>query len=221
MRTTCVVFGNQEPSSITNGEWSGFLGSFIGGIVSGIGTLLAVYITTRQTREIQNYSINQTEIERRKKFTDEIALLVSDYVTDSDIFYKSHFNVLSLVNEFEGLSNQKIICRKESEELKKEGLGFSRQEEYTKKMQDIQDEMDDVERKISLQTKDRKIAQRCYYLLKIKLQSIEEARKLLTQIEDINNATTREFDYDGFVNDCDELLKTTKLFIDLYTKADN
>lgn len=48
-----VVFGYKHPSYITNGEWVGFLGSYLGGIIGGGTTLLAIYFTTKETRRIE------------------------------------------------------------------------------------------------------------------------------------------------------------------------
>ena len=49
-------FRNDIYSAIHNADWASFLGSYIGGYVGGIGTLLAVYITTKQSSKIQQDS---------------------------------------------------------------------------------------------------------------------------------------------------------------------
>ena len=59
-----VIFRNEAYSALTNGEWGGFLGSYIGGALGGIGTLLAVYITTKETRKIQKSTLQQIETDR-------------------------------------------------------------------------------------------------------------------------------------------------------------
>lgn len=47
-------------------EWPSFLGSYIGGAIGGIGTLLAVYFTFSQTRYIQNQIIKRENDDKLK-----------------------------------------------------------------------------------------------------------------------------------------------------------
>lgn len=60
------IFRNNVYSVLSNGEWGGFLGSYIGGALGGIGTLLAVFITTKETRNIQRENSAQIENEKRR-----------------------------------------------------------------------------------------------------------------------------------------------------------
>ncbi|MFD2672171.1 hypothetical protein [Marinicrinis sediminis] len=89
-----VIFRNQIYSAISNGEWASFLGSFLGGIIGGIGTLVAVYITTLETRRIQEESEVNLEIDResqrtfnRKKLIDDVAVIVAEFITDISAYY--------------------------------------------------------------------------------------------------------------------------------------
>jgi gas vesicle protein len=90
-----AIFRNDVYSVLSNGEWSGFLGSYIGGALGGIGTLLAVYMTTKETRKIQQENSTQIEDEKRrnerkerKQFADKIAKDIATYITDiSNYFY--------------------------------------------------------------------------------------------------------------------------------------
>lgn len=50
------IFGNDVKSNLDNGQWSGFLGSYAGGIISGIATLLAVVISLNISRKVQTDS---------------------------------------------------------------------------------------------------------------------------------------------------------------------
>ncbi|SMB95441.1 hypothetical protein SAMN00017405_0403 [Desulfonispora thiosulfatigenes DSM 11270] len=47
------IFGNSYRSNITNGEWASFLGSLLGGLIGGIGTLTAVLITVKEARNVE------------------------------------------------------------------------------------------------------------------------------------------------------------------------
>ena len=75
-----LIFRNNVYSVLTNGEWGSFLGSYIGGIVGGAGTLIAMYVTTKETRKVQDENLNQLNADRsledkkeRKQFADKIA----------------------------------------------------------------------------------------------------------------------------------------------------
>ena len=60
-------------------DWDSFLGSYVGGLLGGLGTLIAVYITTSQTRDVQNENMQQhkTDIEAEtKKIITENALII-------------------------------------------------------------------------------------------------------------------------------------------------
>jgi hypothetical protein len=61
-----AVFGNRFPSNISNSDWAGFLGSYLG----GISTLAAVFITIHDNNkkldiQRQEYAENQKEEQRR------------------------------------------------------------------------------------------------------------------------------------------------------------
>ncbi|RJE48911.1 MULTISPECIES: hypothetical protein [unclassified Dehalobacter] len=51
-----LIFGNNIKSNLSNGEWAGFLGSYIGGIVGGFATLSAVLISLNKGKTIQEES---------------------------------------------------------------------------------------------------------------------------------------------------------------------
>jgi hypothetical protein len=51
-----LIFGNNIKSNLSNGEWSGFLGSYIGGIFGGAATLIAVLISLNKGKTIQEES---------------------------------------------------------------------------------------------------------------------------------------------------------------------
>ncbi len=59
------IFGNSVKSSLSNGEWAGFLGSYLGGILGGICTLFAVFLTITQ---------NQNQIKKNEELRVKIQL---------------------------------------------------------------------------------------------------------------------------------------------------
>ena len=91
------VSRNSVYSVLTNGEWASFLGSYIGGVVGGAGTLIALWVTTNETRKIQEENLNQFNADRslndrkeRKQFADIIAQDISIYIANiNNYFYAS------------------------------------------------------------------------------------------------------------------------------------
>lgn len=47
------VIDNNWLSKASNDGWASFFGSYLGGVIGGIGTLIAMLVTTRETRRIQ------------------------------------------------------------------------------------------------------------------------------------------------------------------------
>lgn len=45
------IIGNSIPSNISNSDWVSFLGNYAGGILGGIFTLVALYITIGSERK--------------------------------------------------------------------------------------------------------------------------------------------------------------------------
>ena len=48
-----VIFESTTFSNLSNNEWAGFLGSYVGGILGGLGTLISVFITVKDSRDMQ------------------------------------------------------------------------------------------------------------------------------------------------------------------------
>lgn len=56
-----TIFENPALSNLSNNEWAGFLGSYVGGILGGLGTLIAVYITVKSSMSIQEENKRETD----------------------------------------------------------------------------------------------------------------------------------------------------------------
>ena len=55
------IFENPTYSLLSNDGWASFLGSYAGGALGGLGTLIAMYFTVRQTTEIQEQNKKDTD----------------------------------------------------------------------------------------------------------------------------------------------------------------
>ena len=109
-----IIFPNTIISNVSNEGWASFFGSYLGGIIGGVGTLWAVLISTQQTKEIQkdnklcamdknfkdsirteriqNENKELQEKQERIKFSNDIATLVGRYCADiSKYYYTIHY----------------------------------------------------------------------------------------------------------------------------------
>lgn len=231
-----IIFRNDIYSVLGNAEWSSFLGSYIGGALGGIGTLLAVYITTKETRKIQQENSMQIEDERRrnekkerKQFTDEIAKDVATYITDiSKYFYASH--ALKQLHDTERDLNDEL-CHVEQKIAEKHSMLKNLNiDEETQQYISVGNELDGLKQKESeLKYKiernsrelernkaDRTVANECYFLLKMKLQNIENGEELLNRLELIhfNSANVDGTDLNYIDIETKKLLELTVQFAD-------
>lgn len=175
----------------------------MGGIIGGIGTLIAVIFTTHETRKIQNESndkrekdkldveyIRRSDIERdkkkeRKAFTDSIVDSVGIYMTHIYVYF---YNSWIIESNSEQLVNNLYELKKVREEIiRLDGINsFGTAEELIGlKLKEFKYK-NDVDRINTANDKyfiDRTVANEHYFRLKIKLQKIQEAEELLNQLQ--------------------------------------
>ncbi|QXE18862.1 hypothetical protein [Clostridium sp. 001] len=104
-----VIFESTDFSNLSNNEWAGFLGSYVGGILGGLGTLISVFVSVKESRDMQaenkadtDHKILADKEERekerkaekvlegqkeRKQFADDIAVYVGKYITHISKYY--------------------------------------------------------------------------------------------------------------------------------------
>lgn len=104
-----AIFESTTFSKLSNNEWAGFLGSYVGGILGGLGTLISVLITVKESRDMQIDNKKDTdkkiledkeerEAERkedkklewqreRREFADDIAVYIGKYITHISKYY--------------------------------------------------------------------------------------------------------------------------------------
>lgn len=224
-----VIYRNDIYSVMPNSDWSGFFGSFLGGILGGIGTLLAVYITTYETRKIQEETQELSLKVARKGFTDKVAEVVSEYITDiSDFAYSAR--------EMKRLDEQKHRIMTEISDIKKKiDFTYERQAENIENSTVLMEtssnieklqidfdqkniELNELNRSIERTYKKRVVADNCYFLLNIKLKNIVAANQVLEQLDYIHNNSGNPAIGDCLWADkeCNKLLEMTTVFIDSY-----
>lgn len=228
------VFRNEVYSALTNGEWGGFLGSYIGGAIGGIGTLLAVYITTKETQKVQNDTLNQMQYDRdlsakkeRKEFTDEIASNVAKYIAEISAYAYG-------CRALERLNTDLITSKRQLQDIEGEIQHFYEMERQNDDISHLEVEInllrqkeaeqkykiENIEKDIEINKVNRVIANECYFLLKIKLRDIEEAKYLIEQLNYIyeNSANIENTSINWLEEAIERLQKNTISFIYRYVE---
>ena len=104
-----IIFGSESFSNLTDNEWISFIGSYVSGILGGLGTLISVFITIKESRYIQAQNKEETDraiLENKKErekelneerilqlkkekreFSDDIAIYVGKYITHISKYY--------------------------------------------------------------------------------------------------------------------------------------
>lgn len=223
-------------------KWGGFLGSYIGRALGGVGTLLAVYITTKETRKIQQENSIQIEDEKRhnerkerKQFADEIAKDIATYITDISNYFYACCSLEQLYCKERNFNDElyRTDCQIDEKHnaLKKINL-----DEHTDEYISVQNELDELKQKeselkykIKRNSKEmeqnkanRTIANERYFLLQIKLQNIESGADILKQLKLIhcNSANVEGTDLDFISRETDKLLNMTVRFVDRYVNQE-
>lgn len=89
------IFGNNYISKVSNDGWASFFGSYIGGAIGGIGTLVAMYITLKQTQK-QIYDTEEKDKKREQRHeANEIVNLVAEYLSHVNVYFDDKNNYIS------------------------------------------------------------------------------------------------------------------------------
>lgn len=229
------IFRNNVYSVLSNGEWGGFLGSYIGGALGGIGTLLAMYITTKETRKVQQENSAQIEDERkrnekmeRKLFADEIAENIAKYISEISAYFYGCRTIERLNNNLRNAQDElyRIDCDiKNLLKLEQQNDDISHIEtkinmlNHKKDMQKYRIEI--IEKDIDKHKVNRIIANECYFLLQMKLQNIDEGNDIIKQIEYIHSNSSGVVDgikWDWIDEETKKLQNITVRFIERYVE---
>jgi gas vesicle protein len=221
------IVGNDVPSKWDDTVWGGFLGSLWGGTIGGIGTLIAVIFTTRETRKIQKESKGTEEKKERTAFADDIVEYVGKYVTKINVYYYNISAAERINNEIKNLKdewNKKEIETIESRVKLSQVDNYGRDVLYecNRLLPYLQHENDilikkisDMESELKEHKADRTFAIECYFILKMKLSDIEISKKIIEKLDFIH---TDLFKQDILWNSdkTNELVKLTEAFVSEY-----
>lgn len=120
-----LIFENPALSLLTNNEWAGFLGSYAGGILGGLGTLISVFFTIKSSFDMQRE--NKLDTDRRieaetRRHQDELEAETRRHQEELEAETKAHQEELQCENErrtrekeqekrdFELRERRKFVC---------------------------------------------------------------------------------------------------------------
>lgn len=235
--TTLLV---SKPSTFKNftieNDWIGFFGSYTGSIVGGLITLYVMAITIKNGDTNLHKSISENKNLQQKNdktiFCNDVAGLIANYCSECKkyIFYSTicqqnnktlllcEKSLKNCENELSNKEKNPIYMRQvnqgvETIELKNFNLA---KEKYNLAKADLDLSLNKIE-SINLMP--------LYFLLKIKLKNINEAKKVMDIITNINLLIELNIDDTNFnqklkiiYSDLDKLLDETSTFINTYTK---
>lgn len=89
----CFIIENDVFSKGSNDGWLSFFGSYVGGAFGGIGTIIALWFTRSDTKNIQDENKRLQKLQNQKEFASDIAEDVARYLADvKACFYKKEDN---------------------------------------------------------------------------------------------------------------------------------
>lgn len=201
-----LIFRNRFYSAVSNDAWASFLGSYVGGAIGGIGTLIAMMVTLKETRRIQ--AENNDDIEKEKKyrlyvekknFTDSVIELVSKFIVNVNMYWEltgeirgSEDDLKSLMNKREQLYSE---VKSKDSTLRNATYGNI---PYTSDICDLDEKRREltncdyeiIKCKQTLDNKNKvfeikKSIQDIVYILEIKLDKVECSDKLIKSINEL------------------------------------
>lgn len=227
--------------------WIGFFGSYTGAIAGGYITVLVMDETIKNGDANLEKSINENKIlqqrNERVEFCNELASIISNFCSETDKFIKfislakeskidleHRKNLLEIAEkelnkaelDFNEIKNDKVSSDKTSIEMI--GVAINTLGEKQKLVTHLKLLYDstNLELKTNLEKASSIDISSLYFLLKIKLQKIEESKKLLTLTSEIYSCYIKYIDtsnLDDVKLECKkigQLLDETTQFIDSY-----
>jgi hypothetical protein len=235
----CIV-GNNVYSSWDDTVWGGFLGSLWGGSIGGIGTLIAVYFTTNETRKIQKDSMNERYIDKqekerrdRKSYTDGIIEYVAKYVTNINKEFVDSRAVWALNGEISNFDKridekQKIIkaLNLEMGNYELDPAELIKKDSILKNTildkEDLENIKSYFEKERQKKLINRTMSNECYFILSMKLKDVTNSDDLINQLDYINDNIFGRNDQkkEWIKNETTKLMNIATVFVDKYINND-
>ena len=234
----CTLFN----STSTDG-WASFLGSYIGGVLGGLGTLIAMYMTIKQAIDMQTDNKKDSdqrmldEIQRRndeykrdkadrqkeqrREFADSIAELIGQYITDISKYHYASLVAESLLKRLQNARDE--LNRKRQDYFSPDNSANIHTEERALQEYYIAKERyDEVKAEYDENSKfgKRLAANEAFFTIKSKLSGIKEAEKMIELMETIHDGSGsyhQEASYGSWITcKCDLLIDEYQLFREKY-----
>ena len=260
------IFNNTYWTKVSYDGWASFFGSYIGGVIGGVGTLIAMYITLKQTQKQLFDSAKKDIYNERKIESNEIVNLVAAFLADVSVYYdnieiylKGKSKIKNKKGEYEQLLKiWKQICYDKNDKsyvnylykLKEVGIDIDyartffgqRDNEFfeqnrkmiyseyekslCKKILESEKEEEDLDLFIKKIREQKIIGCQSFWVLEIKLSTINEGRGLWNLISNLRDMFKNEYinrKTKNWDNDYKEMVKQIKeeasSFLLLYCKV--
>ena len=222
------VFQSKVPSALTNGEWSAFLGSYIGGIIGGFGTIIAVIMSTTQTDRIQSEQREESEVFRRQEFAYKISEEVARFVSTALRYQRNIIDGKISPEREEAL----ITTLSNKQQEHKEWLGLEHTYSYDgdeilkwdahknileADIERLKFQIQILNEKKVLALSNKTDFEQVYFFLKIGLSGVKDAKNLLNIMDSIiQHVEASNFSKYDLKSDCNRLITITEDFAKKY-----
>lgn len=159
-----------------------FIATFASAMFGGVCTMLAIWISKKQTDQIQKENNALQDFERRKDFADSVVLYISKFIVEMASF-------LYNLREHERLNHEKA----------RQQYIMNRSSFHPSTAKAAENEKEKIQQRIDNLPVDRTNATGYYHYLKMTLIDISEAQSLLEKLDNIHNSTKQALGADGDV----------------------
>lgn len=202
------IFENPALSNLSNNEWAGFLGSYVGGIIGGLGTLIAMYYTVKcsfdlqETNRVEAATTLQEELERRdeeykrdkedrekERREDEKRIDRSERVEFTNTIAQYLGTYIAEISKYHYASiyaeslNEKEKDTKEKFEKAIKSVKHNQNAFSTLNLTKLKYEEASLERMRNSEQGNRLEANKVYFSMKVLLKDVSEADELINKLE--------------------------------------
>ena len=157
-----------------------FVATFASTMFGGVCTMLAIWISKKQTDQIQKENNALRDYELRKDFADSVVQYISRYIVEMATF----------------LYNSREQNRLKQEKAKQQYI-MGNYSPHTSSYENAAKKQGSIQQEIENLPVDRTNANSQYHYLKMTLIDIPEAQSLLKEIDRIHNSTAKALDANG------------------------
>lgn len=180
-----------ENTALSNGELAGALGSYLGGILGGLGTLIAVYITVNNSNEYISKELSENRKQERQALVNTVAKELGIYIT-----YISNYHYAGLVSDklHENIVEAPRDLRKNTDHRDRLRRIYEKNSEFGNRL----------------------LANESFFTMKTMLCQIEQARTFLDRLAKVHGEAGLKHDGNWIGDETDRLIEEYNKFKEGY-----